>query len=251
MVADETNGGERRGRSAHLAAMNLATHAEFNAADFLAIASHDLLTPLETITNVASRISERSSAPVADVELRRLARHILEHAGRMEEFIQALDGDTLQDGRLRLTTAEHDLAQLVNQTADLFVPLARARSIGVARDVTGPARVHCDASRIVQMLSNLIDNALKFTPVGGSIKLRVCCQWPNCEITIVDTGIGVAKSRLATIFAAAPARGLDEYGRRPLGLYVSRSIVEAHSGRIWAEGQPGSGTTLHVRLPLA
>jgi signal transduction histidine kinase len=117
--------------------------------------------------------------------------------------------------------------------------------------VTGPARVYCDASRIVQMLSNLIDNALKFTPVGGSIKVRVCCQPPNCEITIIDTGIGVPKSRLAAMFALAAPRRIDEHGRRPLGLYVSRTIVEAHSGRIWAEGQPGAGTTLHVRLPLA
>jgi len=251
MAVDEIDGGERRGRSAQLAAMNMATRAEFNAADFLAIASQDLLTPLASISGVASLITRQSPAGTPHAELRRLAEHILEHTARMEQFIRALDCDTLDEGRLRLTTGEHDIAQIANRAADFFVPAARAKAIGLSRDVSGPARVRCDAARILQMLSNLIDNAVKFTPSGGAIKIRVCCQWSECEIAIVDTGIGVPKSRLTTMFGPARPGTFDEHGRRALGLYVSRTIVEAHSGRIWAEGQPGSGVTLHIRLPLA
>src|SRR4051812_17614298 len=117
MAAEKMNGGERRGRSAQLAALNAAARAEFNAADFLAIASHDLLAPLESIAGAASLIRENSSADGADPELRRLAEHIVEHSGRMERFIRHLDGDTLDNGRLRLTTADYDLAVLANQAA--------------------------------------------------------------------------------------------------------------------------------------
>jgi signal transduction histidine kinase len=232
-----------------VAAMNVATRAEFNAADFLAIASHDLLAPLASMTIAAAGIEERSATGAGDIYMRRWAQHILEQARRMERLIRDLDFDTLEEGRLRLTTAPHDLALLVNQATDAFRPMAAEKSIVLSRDVAGPLVVRCEPSRILQVLSNLIDNAVKFTPAGGSVRVRATKQHADCHVAIVDTGVGIARTRLKSVFGSVSPRTFDGHGGRPLGLYISRAIVDAHGGRIWAEGEPGGGTTIVLTLP--
>ena len=106
-----------------------------------------------------------------------------------------------------------------------------------------------DPHRLFQVLSNLIHNAIKFTPEGGAIRLRVARVAGSCQVSVSDTGVGVPEGDLTSIFERF--RQLDRGDRTGLrlGLYVALWIVEAHGGRIWAESAVGSGTTFHFTLP--
>jgi signal transduction histidine kinase len=102
---------------------------------------------------------------------------------------------------------------------------------------------------MLQVLSNLIHNAIKFTPEGGSIRVRIARAGTFCLVSVSDTGPGIPASELTGIFERF--RQLDRSDRTGLGLglYISQWIVEAHGGRIWAESEVGAGTTFHFTLP--
>jgi signal transduction histidine kinase len=104
--------------------------------------------------------------------------------------------------------------------------------------------------RLVQVLSNLLDNAIQFTPERGRVRVRAACAGGDCMISVIDTGIGVPKAHLTSIFSARRSRGPSEQPTWHLGLFCSRGIIEAHDGRIWAEGQMGVGCTFFLTLPM-
>jgi signal transduction histidine kinase len=237
-------------RTHAVAAMNIATRAEINANDFLAIASHDLLTPLMAITGVAVLIRDNAFVRPPDQQLQDWADDLFKSANNMERLIRDLEFGAFDSGQLRLSTARQDLAAIVHQATDTFLPLASARSIVLSRDVTGSVWVNGDRSRIFHVLLNVIDNAIKFTPAGGVIRVRLSPRDADCVVAVVDTGIGIPKANLASIFTPAAQRDLGDPIGRGLGLYISRLIVEAHGGRMWAESESGAGSTLYFTLPV-
>jgi signal transduction histidine kinase len=237
-------------RTHAVAAMNIAMRAEINANDFLAIASHDLLTPLTAITGVAVLIRDNALVRPPDQRLQDWADDLVRSAESMERLIRDLEFGAFDSGQLRLSTARHDLAVIVHQATDTFLPLASARSIVLSRDVTGGVWVNGDATRIFHVLLNVIDNAIKFTPAGGIIKVRVSRRDSDGVVAVVDTGVGIPKANLASIFAPVAQRNIGDPIGRGRGLYISRVIVEAHGGRMWAESERGEGSTLYVTLPI-
>jgi signal transduction histidine kinase len=110
-----------------------------------------------------------------------------------------------------------------------------------------------DPSRMMQVLNNLVENAFRYTPVGGKILLSACAVPGNVEMRVHDSGPGISKDDLERVFErfyrSDPSRQRDESGSG-LGLAIAKSIVEKHGGRIWAESQPGDGATIIIRLPL-
>ena len=128
-------------------------------------------------------------------------------------------------------------------------PLADAKHISLVLDLSDPPNIHADPHRISQVLSNLLGNAIKFTPEGGTVTL---CARPRDEVlsvTIADTGPGIAPEDLAHIFDRFwRPKGSEQEGTG-LGLYIARGIVEAHGGRVWAEPSP-QGATVVFTLPL-
>jgi signal transduction histidine kinase len=112
-------------------------------------------------------------------------------------------------------------------------PLADAKHISLVLDLSDPPKIDADPHRISQVLSNLIGNAIKFTPEGGTVTLRARPRDGTLSVTIADTGPGIAPEDLA----------------HGLGLYIARGIVEAHGGRVWAESSP-QGATFVFTLPL-
>jgi signal transduction histidine kinase len=246
---DDVNGD----RGGAVAAMNVATRAEVNASDFLAIVGHDLRRGLTSIDGVAARMKARagSASPGDRRVIRRWADDLLRHSGGMQRLIGDLEAGVADGGRLRLTLARHDLRRLADQAVDVLVHAAAAKSIALTTDTRAALVVECDPWRILQVVSNLIDNAIKFTPHGGAIKVRAVSNGGDCMVAIVDTGCGIARRDLAPLFARgrwSPGSARSA-GRRPLGLCVSRAIVEAHGGRIWAESRIGEGSTFYFTLP--
>ena len=123
---------------------------------------------------------------------------------------------------------------------------------GVSLRIEAPAgRVpaHFDHARILQVLSNLVRNALQFTPSGGAITLRVAAEPHGCRIDVSDTGAGIPADELQRIFERFHQVGNTDRRGLGLGLYISKAIVDAHGGRIWAESEIGRGSRFSFTLP--
>ena len=130
-------------------------------------------------------------------------------------------------------------------------PLADAKHISLVLDLSDPPPIEADPHRIFQVLSNLLGNAIKFTPEGGTVTLRARPRDGALSITIADTGPGIAPEDLAHIFDRY-WKGRDGNRRGTgLGLFIAKGIVEAHHGTIWVESTVGRGTTFHFTLPVA
>jgi signal transduction histidine kinase len=236
---------EEQRHHAH-AARSFATRNEF-----LNIVSHDLRGPLMTISGLAAMIERH----VADDDNGRRIRGWTDGVRRSVKVMERLIGDLLdfgsfEDGQLRVAAERLDLRTLLQESADAFQGVAAAKGLTLTADLPDqPLMAKYDPHRMFQVLSNLIHNAIKFTPEGGSIRLAAVCTGSACQVSVSDTGIGIPTSDLSSIFERF--RQLDRGDRTGLGLglYISLWIVEAHGGRIWAESRVGSGTTVHFTLP--
>jgi signal transduction histidine kinase len=145
-----------------------------------------------------------------------------------------------------------DAILLVRETVEAFQPAAAAKGISLDSDVARDSLLaRFDHERILQVLANLLSNAIKFTPEGGRISIRVEPAQEEVRFSVTDTGPGITEESLGRIFErfwqvrASDKRGLG------LGLYISKCIVEAHGGRIWAESKPGAGSSFFFTLPGA
>ncbi|HEX5520038.1 MAG TPA: ATP-binding protein [Longimicrobiaceae bacterium] len=241
---------------AALAIDNARLYAEAHEAiaarnSVLRIVAHDLRNPLNAIGMTAEMMAE---APPPAEQIVKRAQLISRAAAQMDRLIQdLLDVVRLDAGQLALDRALVAPERLVHQVVELNAPLATARGLTLTSD--RPAEelppVEVDAQRIVQVLGNLIDNAIKFTPKGGEIEVGVAAKDDEVGFFVHDSGVGMSADDLEHLFRPfwqARRGGREGAG---LGLAISRAIVEAHGGRISAESTPGVGSTFHVTLPAA
>jgi heavy metal sensor kinase len=218
---------------------------------FTADASHELRTPLAAIRAEAEvALSEPSVAP----DQRHLLGSILEECGRLTRLTEQLLALAREDAGVGRAAGEPvDLAELVGGAAETMRPLAEAR--GLRLDFAGtPARVKGDGARLRQVFYNLIDNAIKYTPEGGEVEVRVEARLGDAVVTVRDTGEGIPAEHLPRVFdrfyRVDKARSREE-GGTGLGLSIAKSIVAAHGGAIELASAPGKGTVATVTLPLA
>jgi PAS domain S-box-containing protein len=213
--------------------------------DFIAMASHDLLTPVTVVRARAQLLQRRHSYDEASVA------SILEQASRMERLITDLRELVLAEGRgLALRREPVDLVEIVHEA------LVRAQAHGTRHALRTeapqtPIIGSWDRDRLGQVLDNLIDNAIKYSPQGGEIFVQVEAAGHQGRVRIVDHGVGIAADVLPRLFERF------YQGQEPgmsmglgLGLYITRMLVEAHGGRIWAESEPDQGSTFTLSLPL-
>ena len=245
-AVDQTFSLLKQEEEAHGAARDMMVTRE----EFLAIVSHDLRTPLSVIAVNAAMIAERM-AETADADLVRAVERIQRSADEMGRMLSdLLDATRFEHGQFKLSPRMGDVIGVVKECAGAFDPLARSHGGALHVDVPDArVRARFDRDRIFQVLSNLVRNALQFTGNGGLITLRVIPQAPGCRIEVSDSGSGIPTDELQKIFdrfhqaVNASRNGLG------LGLYISRAIVEAHGGTIWADSQLGAGSTFSVTLP--
>ena len=219
--------------------------------DVLAVVAHDLRNPLNTVTMAVSLMLE--STPVERTQERRQVEIVRRAADRMNRMIQdLLDVKRMESGRMIIDVKPEAAGGLVNDTVEMLRPLATGSTIVLEAEVADDLPpVLADAARIQQVLSNLVGNAVKFTPREG--RITVCAEPIDGGVRfgVIDTGPGIPPEQVPHIFGRFwQARPSDRRGIG-LGLAIAKGIVEAHEGRIWVESQVGLGSTFYFTLPSA
>jgi signal transduction histidine kinase/DNA-binding NarL/FixJ family response regulator len=221
--------------------------------DMLAIVSHDLRNPLGVVTMGSSMLlrmllgDEHGERMVSKVQL------ILRSAKRMEELIRdLLDAASIEAGRLTLALEEHAAGALVTEALDMTSLIAAEKTIRLAGDVACPdVLVTCDLGRVRQVFSNLLGNALKFTPAEGRVTVRAREDGDFVEFSVADTGPGIPADQLPHVFDRYWQAKQSYRAGVGLGLFIVQGIVLAHGGEIRVESEVGAGTRFLFRLPKA
>jgi PAS domain S-box-containing protein len=243
-------------------ARDTAEAANQTKSEFLAKMSHELRTPLNSIIGFSQLLEEESFGPLNDRQ-RRYVGNVLTSGRQLLELINdILDLSKVEAGRMELSLAAVALVPLLHEAIALVEPLAVQSRLHLSLEIEEPLpAVLVDASRLRQVLYNLLGNAIKFTGPGGRVTLRAA--WTKTRsragarmirITVQDTGVGIRPDDLERIFRefeqvdSDPTRNQQGTG---LGLALSRRLVELHGGRIWAESEVGLGSSFHVELPVS
>jgi signal transduction histidine kinase len=220
--------------------------------EVLGMASHDLRGLIGIIGLNAGLISEVAKRD--DKTIKACAIDIHKLTARMTRLVEDLtDFARIEAGRMSVVPTTHDALGLLREVLSLFAPVAAARGIVLDRDPTSSEILLSafDDDRISQVLNNLVGNALKFTPRDGHVSLTARCVRGEILVSVQDSGCGIAEDELERVFDRfwqVPGNANTGSG---LGLYISRRIVEAHGGRIWAESTLGRGTTFLFTLPMS
>jgi signal transduction histidine kinase len=219
--------------------------------DFMGMVSHDLRNLLGGIALNAEVLAASASAGAEGAGTRERAIRIQGYTARMNRLIGDLvDIASIDAGRLSINVITGDLCAVAAEAIDLFQEVAAAKGIALVLDVApAPVAADFDHDRIVQILANLVMNAIKFTAVGG--RIRVCCYAAAGEahLTVSDDGVGIPEAMLEAVFERFWQVGKNDRRGLGLGLYISRCIAEAHGGTINVESTLGAGSTFHVHLP--
>jgi signal transduction histidine kinase len=222
--------------------------------EFLSLASHELRNPVAAISGTAqlvqrARLRNQLDTATIDRYMNVIARTAAHLATLTEDL---LDVSRLQQGQLPMRLANTDLAELVRGVVARQLSRSDALPITVAVEVE-PCIVQVDANRLEHVITNLLENAAKYSPYGGSIEVELSSASDGVTLVVRDYGIGFPSAAVERIFEPfgragnAMERNIPGLG---LGLYISRQIVERHGGRLWAESLgEGRGTTFGVWLP--
>ncbi len=249
----ETAPGTRIGIIAVIRDITALRELEQAKSDFVSTVSHELRTPLTSIKAYTATL-RRTDVDFDKPTRREFLRVIEEETDRLTRLVSdILDVSRIESGRLTLKKRALDLSQLVriiigrlrSQFPNHEIGLDTPESLGL---------VDIDPDKIEQVLVNLVDNAAKYSPSGGEIRVALEQRPRRVECRVSDSGVGVPAEHLSHIFEKfhrVDNRATREVYGTGLGLYVSRSIVEAHGGSIWAESVLGEGSTFSFALPLS
>jgi len=212
----------------------------------LAVVSHDLRAPLATIVMATGLLEDGN-------QVREASTKILHAASRMDRMIgDLLDYASIEAGKLSIVVRPHDVAGIFEETQLAFDELARARGIHLAISIgERVGRVLCDRDRILQVTANLVGNALKVVPPGGSVTVRAERHGDEVTFGVSDSGPGISERDQARLFERYWRSASAGYRGTGLGLSIARGLVEAHGGRIWVESELGAGATFLFTLPGA
>jgi signal transduction histidine kinase len=222
-----------------------ADEAVGNRDDFLGIVSHDLRSLLGGIVLTAQQLA-KDAPEQADA-----AARIQRYGARMNRLIgDLLDVASIGAGRLSLKPGERDAAALIDEVIDLFRQPAHVKELTLrATNITRPLIAQFDHDRLLQVLVNLVTNAIKFTAEGGEIAISGERIGDELQFCVADTGKGIDPSKLDAVFERFWQAGDHDRRGLGLGLYISRNIIEAHGGKIWAESTLNKGSRFYFTLP--
>ena len=242
-----------RTAAALAAARGDAERANSAKDEFLAVLSHELRSPLSAMLAWVGILRRRGDdAPTRDRAVAILERSVRTQTQLIDDL---LDVSRIVSGKLRLERGPVDLVAEIGQSLDQLQPAADAKGVRLVRQLCGePLVVIGDAARLEQIVRNLVDNALKFTPAGGRVTVRLGAEGSEAVLAVIDTGEGFPSSARTVLFdrfrqSATPRT--RRHGGLGLGLAIVRHLVEEHGGSVDAESPgPGRGAALTVRLPL-
>jgi PAS domain S-box-containing protein len=239
-------------REVEVAALNsLAALERLNnlKSEFVSVVSHEFRTALTGIQGFSEIIRDEDLSPS---EVKEFATDINNDALRLNRMItEMLDLDRIESGRMRLTLAVHDVNQIVQQAVERAAASDK-HDLVTDLDLRLPP-IPCDGDRVLQVLSNLLTNAVKYSPKGGVIKVSTRHDDTMATISVLDHGLGVADSfrdKLFERYERFVDTATDQIIGTGLGLPIARQIVEMHGGKMGVDSVPGEGSTFYFTLPL-
>jgi PAS domain S-box-containing protein len=223
---------------------------------FVSTVTHELRTPIVATQKALEVIGDRSAGSLTEDQARFLdiAKRNLDRLGRLINDI--LDFSKLEAGKMKLEMVDAEIGRVVQDACEGLSSWANSKEIGLERKVEpGLPALHIDPNRIIQILNNLIGNALKFTPKGGRVivEAKSTNGGTDVEVSVQDTGIGIAKEDLEKVFERflqVGERRQTDISGTGLGLSIAKEIVELHAGAIWAESEKGQGARFIFTLPV-
>jgi signal transduction histidine kinase len=214
-----------------------------------AIVAHDLRQPVGVLSLMAQTLARRDDSVIGRKDVERLGRA----ATALDRMISDLqDASRVQTRRLTIRREELAPGPFLREVVDRIRPQLEGFQVEV-EERGPPCTARVDAARVEQVLGNLLGNAAKYGEPGTEIRVRVEYREDAVEVTVTNSGVGIPEDDLPKIFDRFfRGREVREGSKSGLGvgLYISRGLVEAHGGRMWAESVPGEKTTFHFTLPL-
>jgi signal transduction histidine kinase len=218
---------------------------------FLTDVVHELQTPLAAAKAQAQLALHQLGERHEEGGTARALRMISQQIDRLNRLVaDLLEASRLDSGKFELEVSEFDLVRLIEETSHRMQALGDRHPIKVR--APGPLIMAADRSRIDQVLTNLLSNAIRYSPEGGAIEVTAAQQGDKVRFSVKDQGLGIPREQQAVVFERFGRAHGSSYGGLGLGLAISKGIVERHGGRIWVEssGTPGAGSVFHVELPL-
>jgi signal transduction histidine kinase/CheY-like chemotaxis protein len=223
-------------------------------ADFNAMIVHDLRAPLTSIMSGVAIIEDGLVGPVTDEQKTWLGKIESSSHKLLDLINDFLDLSKIEAGRLDLTKEEIRIADIARASLEDFAVLSREKKIALSCRVDGECRVVADRGRLGQVFSNLLSNALKFTPEGGAIEIGAHRNSAaELKLWVKDTGVGIPMAEMENLFdkyRQTQSGKSSKHKGTGLGLAICKMIVESHGGKIWAESAEGKGTTFFFTLPV-
>ena len=222
--------------------------------EFVALVSHELRTPLTTFKEFMSILADELAGPTTPTQRTYLAI-MKENLARLTRMVNdMLDITKLEGGRVILNRRLVDVRPLIDQLLTAMGPLAAGKQLQLDAKVPRPlSAMFVDPDKLMQILINLVDNAIKFTPRAGQVLIAVEELTDEIQFQVSDTGSGIEAEHLPNLFEKFQqvgwAAGERSYKGTGLGLSICKRLVELHGGRIWVTSRPGSGTTFSFTLP--
>ncbi len=217
--------------------------------DFFALMSHELRTPLTAIKEGTNLFLEGKGGEVTEKQ-KKLLTIISEESERLIGLVNSvLDLSKLESGLLTFNFTRADLSPLITRVVTEVGPLAEAKHIRINREVSELPQLSLDTERMLQALRNLIGNALKFTPRGGTVNISARSEDTTVIVTVTDTGPGIPNEHAAVIFDKfRQVPGSAKLPGTGLGLAIVKHIIQAHGGTVWVQSEAGNGSTFTFQL---
>lgn len=231
--------------------LSAEAEAERVKQDFVSMVGHELRTPLTLIRTTVDLLNEGDAGGLTDTQAR-IVEVLRSNTDRLMSLINdLLDMSAIDSGRMEIQPEEADLVEIVTDVVEDARPAAEAKDHHLVLRAPEFAPVWADRRRVGQVVSNLISNAVKYTPPGGSLEVTVEVDGPWAQVSVRDTGIGISPADQEQLFQRfyRTSAGRRITGGTGLGLAIARSLVELHGGQIWVDSDGDGGSTFAFTLP--
>jgi signal transduction histidine kinase len=222
--------------------------------EFISNVSHELKTPLVSIKGYGELLYDEKLVERLD-EQKKCLEAIIRNANRLTRLINSiLLVSRLQAGKIEFRFEPLDLDKTVQTCVRDFKSIMDKKHIIFEKNIPEISRIEGDKDKFVEVINNLLDNAIKFTPEGGKISIKAWDEAQNVHIIVSDNGIGIPADIIPKLFARfyqVDASTARKYGGTGIGLYITKNIIDAFRGKIWIESEVGKGTMVHILLPVA
>jgi signal transduction histidine kinase len=221
--------------------------------EFLASMSHELRTPLNSIIGFSDMLLTQNFGPLNEKQLRYVSNISVSGGHLLKLINDVLDLSKVEAGKMELNVEKFSISSSVSEVKTLLTPLASKKSIQILSTVDQElTNIKADRTKFKQILYNLMDNAIKFTPEGGNVIVDARIGEDGAKITIKDTGVGISEKEAQKVFQPFTQLENSEFGKQEgtgLGLSLVKKFVEMHAGRIWVESEFGKGSKFIFTIP--